>query len=403
MIFPSSPPDRLVPRPGQSAADLDRSAAERDGSPPARDLLVVGAGLAGSAAAIRAAAHGAGVTWVDAASFPRDKVCGCCLNLSALGALAEIGCDAIARDLVTDDLRAWQLTAAGRTIDAKLPGGIAVSRARLDWALIEQARSWGLQLRTKVQAKVLDVRGTGVDVRLSDESADRRFDAVIWATGLSGGGVSRWLPWVVAPHGPLGVAVLVDDLPGVPERTIRMVCADDGYVGLVRVEDGQVDVAAALRREGESDASGIGGDPKSRLLARVNAILATARLGPLSQLYAERLMTTPPVRRARQCGHGGLLAVGDAAGYVEPFTGEGMAWAIRSGIAAADCFAEAGRESDLGQLWCREHARQLRGRQWLCRALSHALASPGGSRWLFRAMAIAPWAVRGAVRRLNRV
>ncbi|TVP98680.1 MAG: FAD-binding protein [Planctomycetaceae bacterium] len=403
MIQPNSPSNRLPMHPLRSAAGLDRWAAEGVGSPATRDLLVVGAGLAGSAAAIRAAAHGVRVTWVDAASFPRDKVCGCCLNLSALGALAEIGCATIAHDLVTDDLRAWQLTAAGRTIDAKLPGGIAVSRAKLDWALIEQARSRGLQLRTKVQAKVLDVRGTGVDVRLSDESADRRFDAVIWATGLSGGGVSRWLPWVVAPHGPLGVAVLVDDLPGVPERTIRMVCADDGYVGLVRVEDGQVDVAAALRRDAGAGDGEAGGDPKSRLLARVNAILATARLGPLSEHCAERLMTTPPLRRARQCGHGGLLAVGDAAGYVEPFTGEGMAWAIRSGIAAADCVAETDRESDLGRLWCREHARQLRSRQWLCRALSQALASPGGSRWLFRAMALAPWAVRGAVRRLNRV
>lgn len=370
-----------------------------------RQVLVVGAGPAGVAAAIRAADHGFEVTWVDAAVFPRDKVCGCCLNLSALAALEEIGCRETARQLVPNDLEAWQLTTAGRTIHAKLPGGIAVSRSRLDWALIRRAQARGLELRQAVLAKVIHVSHRHVDVRLSDESVDRCVDSVIWATGLSGGGVSRWLPWKRAPHGPLGVALLVQDLPGVPDRTIQMVCDNQGYVGLVRLEDGRVDVAAAFRRDALATSTtatdATRGTAKRRLLNRINQVLATADLGPLGDLEADRLMTTPPLRRSRLCGHGRLLAVGDAASYIEPFTGEGMAWAIRSGIAASDCLGRDRGVGDVGREWRRDYARELRGRQWTCWALSHALASPRGSRWLIRGMAVSPWAVRMAVRGLN--
>jgi len=390
---------------------------------PIREVLVIGAGPAGSSAAMRLHADGFQVSWVDVTQFPRDKVCGCCLNLAALAALAGLDCDRRVRALVPQELNAWHLTASGRSIHAPLPGGLALSRSLFDITLIEEARSRGLELRTGVRAKVASVTDSEVLVQLSGETdPPRRFDAVILATGLAGGGVANWLPWVVEPHGPMGATILADDLAGVAAGTIRMVCGPGGYVGLVRLEDGRVDVAGALRLQRQPHASsdadlvsptasdGIApaASPprplaaKLAVLGQINAILQTANLGPLPDSLAGKLMVTPPLRRSRRCGQGRLLAVGDAAGYVEPFTGEGMAWAIRTGIEAANCVAQHRDSQDLGAAWRRRYAELMRSRQWLCRALSQGLQTPRRARLLVGAMSLAPWAVRRAVQRLNR-
>lgn len=369
---------------------------------PIRRVIVVGAGPAGAVAAMRLHDQGKSVLWVDRAEFPRPKVCGCCLNLAAIGGLSWVRCDKTVRDLVSTDLRYWKLEHRGHQIDARLPGGIAISRTRMDVALIDEARGRGIEMRTLCDAKVLDVTASSVVIRLSDESVDQSFDAAILATGLSGGGVSRWLPWISEPSGPLGVGITVDQLSGVEPQTIHMICADQGYVGLVQLEDGKIDVAAALRKETfhqhglDSLKSG-----RAEILDQINSILRQSSLGTLPDGLAKSLMTTPPLHRQRLVGNGRLLAVGDAAGYVEPFTGEGMAWAIGTGIAAADCIASDRHDLDLGQQWCDTYATMMRKRQWICRALSKSLASPTSSRWLMRGMHFAPWIVRRAIWRLN--
>jgi len=365
-------------------------------------VIVIGAGPAGAAAAMRLHAHGRSVLWVDRADFPRSKVCGCCLNLAAIGGLSLVRCDKTVGDLVRSELRHWKLENGGRKIYASLPGGIAISRTRMDVALIDEARRRGIEMRTHCDAKLVDVTATSVVVKLSDESFDETFDAAILATGLSGGGVSRWLPWISEPSGPLGAGIVVDELSGVRPQTIHMICGDQGYVGLVQLEDGRIDVAAALRKENftgngmESLKSG-----RAEILSQINSILASSSLGALPEDLAKRLITTPPLHRQRRVGNGRLLAIGDAAGYVEPFTGEGMAWAIGTGIAAADCMADDPIGLDFGQQWSDTYAAMMRKRQWICRFLSKSLASPSSSRWLMRGMHAAPWIVRRAIWRLN--
>jgi flavin-dependent dehydrogenase len=367
-----------------------------------RRVIVIGAGPAGAAAAMRLHDQGRSVLWVDRSNFPRPKVCGCCLNLAAIGGLALVRCDQTVRDLVAGDLRYWKLENGGRKIDASLPGGIAVSRTRMDMVLIDEARRRGIEVRTNCDARIVDVTAKSVVVRLADASCDEMFDVAMLATGLSGGGVSRWLPWVQEPSGPLGAGIVVDELPGVAPQTIHMICGDQGYVGLVQLEDGRVDVAAALRKE-KFNATGSESikNGRAEILNQINSILASSSLGTLPQELATSLMTTPPLHRQRRAGSGRLLAIGDAAGYVEPFTGEGMAWAIGTGIAAADCVAGDRHDGDLGQMWCDTYAVMMRKRQWICRALSQSLASPSSSRWLMRGMHLAPWIVRRAIWRLN--
>lgn len=366
-------------------------------------MIVIGAGPAGAAAAMRLHDQGRSVLWVDRADFPRSKVCGCCLNLAAIGGLALVRCDKTVRDLASTQLRHWKLENGGRQIDAGLPGGIAISRTRMDVALIDEARRRGIEMRTHCDVRLVAVTATSVVVRLSDASYDETFDAAILATGLNGGGVSRWLPWVHEPSGPLGAGIVVDELSGVTAQTIHMICGDQGYVGLVQLEDGRIDVAAALRKE-KFNAIGTGSLNRGRteILSQINSILALSSIGTLPDELAKSLMTTPPLHRERRVGSGRLLAVGDAAGYVEPFTGEGMAWAIGTGIAAVDCMDGDSLALDLGQQWCDTYAVMMRKRQWICRLLSKSLASPSSSRWLMRGMHLAPWIVRRAIWRLNR-
>lgn len=367
-----------------------------------RRVIVIGAGPAGAAAAMRLHDRGKQVLWVDRADFPRAKVCGCCLNLAAISGLALVGCDHVVQSLADSQLSRWQLESGGRTIRARLPGGIAVSRTRMDVALIDEARRRGVEMRTGCEVKLVDVDSQGVTLGLSDSASDETFDAAVLATGLSGGGVARWLPWVQQPSGPLGAGIVVDDLPGVMPQTIHMVCGDQGYVGLVRLENGKIDVAAALRREKFAPVDrGSGKTGRLELLAQINEMLARSSLATLPTNSAGELMTTPPLHRQRLVGHGRLVAIGDAAGYVEPFTGEGMAWAIGTGIAIADCIDTLPEGGDLGQRWRDEYRGLMRRRQWICRALSRSLASPGYWRWLMCGMRAAPWLVRRAIWQLN--
>jgi flavin-dependent dehydrogenase len=95
------------------------------------------------------------------------------------------------------------------------------------------------------------------------------------------------------------------------------------------------------------------------------------------------------------------FAVGDAAGYVEPFTGEGMAWAVASAAAVAPVAARPWSESSARE-WEATHARLIRSRQGVCRAVARVLRSPRLSRLAVRVLAVAPVLSRPVVGALNR-
>ncbi len=367
--------------------------------------LVIGAGPAGVSAAIRLRANGHDVLLVEQAVFPREKVCGCCLNLAAITALAKIQCDQVVTRLTATTLSKWELRSGDRRVQASLPGGVAVSRWAMDAALADEAIDRGVQVRFGCAAKVIEVHDQFVSVSLRDsKSGDQgyQFAAVVFATGLSGGGVSQWLPFTQSPTGPLGVGITVDAIDEVEPQTIHIICGSAGYVGLVQLEDGRTDVAAAIRRTGFRGAH----LDRHEIAARMNTLLQSAAMPAVAQ--ADGLRMTPPLSRARKVGCGGLIAVGDAARYVEPFTGEGMAWAIESGIEAADCIADrfaasALQNSTLADDWTVRHRILSRRRQWICRLMSGALRSQAVASCLVPAIRMAPWAAKLTITHLNRI
>ncbi|HWE38443.1 MAG TPA: hypothetical protein VG406_17860 [Isosphaeraceae bacterium] len=134
------------------------------------------------------------------------------------------------------------------------------------------------------------------------------------------------------------------------------------------------------------------------------AILGEAGFPPVPALESAEWRGTPALtRRASPLGDERLLLLGDAAGYVEPFTGEGMAWAIASGLAIAPIAVRAieGWTPSLIREWSSLHHRIVGRRQLVCRAASVVLRRPWLMPLAFGALALWPGASGYVVRRLN--
>jgi flavin-dependent dehydrogenase len=153
--------------------------------------------------------------------------------------------------------------------------------------------------------------------------------------------------------------------------SITMAVGRHGYVGAVEVEGGRVNIAAAI-------------DPaflKARATSSgaVRAILAEAGVGAGASLdEVDWTGTIPLTRRLPRPAARGVFVLGDAAGYVEPFTGEGMAWAFAGAEAAVPFVkrAMASHDPGLEDEWVRALARGIGREQRWCRIVARALRMP---------------------------
>jgi flavin-dependent dehydrogenase len=347
---------------------------------------VIGAGPAGSVAARELARCGVRVLLVDKAHFPRPKVCGCCINGGAVRALQKLG---LGHVLANGVPLCSVLIAAGRhSARVKLPGGVALSRTVFDSALAAEAVRAGAEFRDGVGAKFV----AGPAVLLGGERVNPRVTVV--AAGLVGSDSaaevgSRIGAGASAPAG----AVPAFFVPG----TIFMATGRGGYVGLVRVEDGRLDVAAAFDVAFVREHGGPG--------PAAEAVLGDVGWPRVAGLAELPWRGTPALtRRAGALAGARWFAVGDAAGYVEPFTGEGMAWAVMSAAAVAPLALRATRQWDdaLVGAWCATHRRIIGRRQRVCRIVSRVLRSPALTTLTVRALSVAPVLSRPVVTALNR-
>ena len=329
-------------------------------------ILVIGAGVAGSVCGIHLRRHGYDVDLVERSEFPRTKACGCCLSSAGLACLDELSL----REAVCEQgilTRRWIGSLGPRPLELPLPVGLAISRDVLDPILALEADNVGVNVKMGCEARIRQADPGQVLVTLKGDSRkhDVGYDLVVMASGLASCGANELLPWDQKPHGPFGVsfAATCDEID---PHTIYMACGDDGYVGMVRLADGNVDVAAALRS----------GSQWSRNLQpedRVRSILSQSSFAGLEIMDFRDAHTTPPLRRRRRFGSGRVIAVGDAASYVEPFTGEGMTWALESAIAAARTIAESDDISSLGDRWQSRLNRLLGRKRQVCGMVTTAL------------------------------
>lgn len=365
------------------------------------DAIVVGAGPAGAMAARELAAAGCRVLLVEKKRFPRWKICGACLNGQALATLRAAGLGSLITRLGAIELDQFHVAFRGRGVRVSMPEGAAVSRAKLDAALVEAAVSAGACFLDETLAEIGETSEATRRVRVTCAGQSHKLSArvVLAATGLAklklpqGSAVK-----VRARTGSrIGAGCVVDDAPGVYERgTIFMAVGREGYVGAVRVESGQLNVAAAFspamirRCDGTASAAA--------------AVMAEAGLPPITGLASTRWHGTAALtRRARPLAENRLLLLGDAAGYVEPFTGEGIAWALASGSAVVPIALRAIErwDSRLASDWQAVHRHLIGRRQLLCCAIAFGLRQPWLAALGFEVLRRAPAAAGLVIRRLN--
>jgi flavin-dependent dehydrogenase len=298
------------------------------------DVLVVGAGPAGTVAARQLAAAGVRVRIVDRATFPRDKLCGDTLNPGCMAMLDRLDTDVAKR------IRARGLAITGMTITG--PGGVTVK-------------------------------------------AD-------YPSGLSGAALSRreldqWLLEAAVRAGACfdpGVAVQRPDVAEGPLRVggVRSTCGrpshgemhirPDGYVGVAPLPGGIANVCVVRDRPNLK-----AGQPAATVIA--NAI-ATDRV--LRDRFANARAVSdvavlgPLAVESASAGCPGMLLAGDAAGFVDPMTGDGLRFAIRGGeLAAQAALSELETGAPAHEELLASRTREFAGKWRVNRALRSLVGS----------------------------
>ena len=361
------------------------------------DVFVAGAGPAGSLAALHLARRGLRVVLADRSAFPRDKVCGCCLSGLALSALDAAGLGDLPDRLGAPRLRTVEVAAGGRVARIALPVGRALSRPALDHALVRAAEEAGVSFRPGLAARLLSVGPAGARIRLG--AGEELLAGVAIAADGIGGSFLGDLPGMqpeIAAAARIGAGAVVETDALYGPGTIFMNVADAGYVGLTRLEDGRLDIAACLD-PGEVRRSGGPGPLVAEILERSGR-------PPVAEVADARFRGTPTLTRCRsEVAAERIFVVGDAAAYVEPFTGEGMGWAMSGAGAVAPLVAAAVRGWDpaLAERWRRRHARIVLRRQAVCRAVASLLRRPILTRAAVRVLQAAPDLARPLIAHLN--
>jgi menaquinone-9 beta-reductase len=358
------------------------------------DVLVVGAGPAGTVAARHLAAAGVRVRIVDRATFPRDKLCGDTLNPGCLAMLDRIDA-AVATRIRARALAIGGMTITGPggvTVKADYPSGLAgaaLLRRELDQWLLEAAVRAGASFDPGVAVQRPEVtegplRVNGVRSTCGRREYALRARVVVAADGRSSRlaaslGLSRFVTkprrWA---YGAYFTGVSGTSSHG--EMHIR----GEGYVGVAPLPGGVANVCVVRPRAnliagqpaGMVIASAISADRVLRdRFANADAVSDVAVLGPLA---VESVAGGCP----------GMLLAGDAAGFVDPMTGDGLRFAIRGGELAAQA---ALRELETG-LPAHQHLLASRAREFSGKwRVNRALRSLVGSR---RALACAAVAAR---------
>lgn len=370
------------------------------------DVVVVGAGPAGSLAARQCARQGLRVLLVDKATFPRAKVCGCCLNREALRTLDRVGLGDLPGQLGASPLHAMRLAAHQRCATFKLNGYAAVSRPALDAALAQAAVAAGAVFRDGTTASPIGSTHTARRLALRHQGETREVETpvTIVADGLGGRFLSsnRAFTKDISRAAYMGLGAVADEAfhartPSLahdyPTGILTMACGRHGYVGLVRLEDGSLDLACAVDpnwMQGDGHTGPVprrpvrpGNPGNPGVAGAIGALMEEAGLPPIAGLETLEWRGTPWLtHKRRPVASRGIFVIGDAATYVEPFTGEGIGWALRCGEAVADPAAEAAGQwrPALAQAWETRYARLLRWRHWRCRAVAAGLRRP----WLMR-------------------
>ena len=293
------------------------------------DLAVIGGGPAGTSAAITAARAGARVLLLERGRLPRQRVCGEFVSAESLTLLAELLAGS-APMLLSSTLRIPEarLFFDGHCVCTQIdPPGASIARFDLDFALWQAAEQAGINAR--LETKVESVAGAG-PFTLRTQTEEFQARAVVNASGRwsnlrsahSDSAADRKEKW-------LGLKAHFFE-PS-PNPSVDLYFFEGGYCGVQPLE-------LAGSREDRINACAMVRSDVARSLPEVFAQNAElhARAGNWQPLM-EPVSTSPLIFREPEAVENGVLMAGDAAAFVDPFIGDGISLALRSGALASEC------------------------------------------------------------------
>ena len=363
------------------------------------DVLVVGAGPAGALTAQRLARAGASVLVLERARFPRHKLCGDTINPGAVRELELAGIAGCIRQHAIPISGMRVSGAGGVTVDGAYPNGLeglAIPRDTLDGLLADAARAAGARVEfgARVTGPIVDDRGrvAGVTVMCPSKrepvrvharltiAADGRRSSIGMRLGLARHPQRR--RWAVGAY-----FEDVEGLSAAGEMHVR----GGAYLGIAPLPGGIANVCfVTSRRSGWRD-------PEGQLLTAIEStpeiwerFASARRVSPVSVLGP--LAVDAPV-----AGSSGLLLAGDAAGFIDPMTGDGMRFAFAGARLAADTALAALESGDTITAWqvLTKRRRDLFAGKWrFNRSLAALVDHPAGVGIASAGARIAPSLVR---------
>lgn len=309
-------------------------------SAEACDVLVVGAGPAGSALAAMLAAAGRSVTLVETARHPRPKPCAEYASPRIADELDRLGPAAGAWRADALPVRGMRVIRGDDAVEVRYADdrgprpAWGLDRTRFDALLAANAAGRGARVLERTSFDGAERMGAAWRITVRDDGITREIRAS-WLIGADGARsrVAHRLGVERSVHVPrrLGLVAHYDAVPELGDHG-EMHVGPHHYVGLAPLAGGRLNVGMALPGDGR-------GRAEARFAAAIEALPAVA-----ARLSERRRLT--PIRGASPIGHRvaraagpGWMLVGDAAGFVDPFTGEGIYRALRSARAASEALA----------------------------------------------------------------
>lgn len=328
------------------------------------DVVIVGAGPAGSTCAAFCAQAGLRTLLLEREKFPREKVCGDCLNPSCLPVLRRLGAFERVRALPHGNLDAVEFIAiGGQKIHVDLPTGdeseIAIKRSLFDVLLMSRAKELGADVREATTVSAIERTATNNwKIDIGTETSETRI--LVGADGRNST-IARLCNLLPRPARERVALQSHIPLPKDFGNRVVLQFLPEGYSGQAPVNDRELNLCLV-------------GVPASISSLRV---WAEKHFG-IAPSHQWRTIT-PLTRAAISPAHENLFLIGDAARVVEPFTGEGIYYALRGGELAADAIAKIIHGQDR-QSASREfqsaHAAMYRGRLWVNQLTRTAVLSP---------------------------
>jgi len=371
------------------------------------DVIVVGAGPAGSIAAMLLARAGARVRLIDRETFPRAKLCGDTVNPGTLAILRRLRASAGVEER---GLRIDGMVVTGErgiAIEGRYPHGLhgrALLRRELDWQLLQQAVDAGAMFEpgVAVRGPLVEANGTRrvTGVVLDGRRADRRLTARVTiaadgrrSTIAFGLGLARHPArprrWAVgAYYQNVAGSTTFGEMHVRRGRYIGVAPLPGGLTNVCLVQPSQPadaslrDPAALLRDVLAHDVL------LCERFASARAIAAPVVLGPLAVDHVDASLD-------------GLLLAGDASGFVDPMTGDGLRFAVRGAELAADAALAALKHgwSGIHQQLGAARRREFAGKWRFNRALRALVASPRAIEAAAFGARLAPAVMRAVIAR----